>query len=376
MKRPMVARITSFVAVAIAIMSAAPAWSVNELPVGEASSFSIQERDGYIHLHVETPWPGADTGFEYALVNRTRDDHGAEHVPNGMTVITTPVDRVVTMSTTFVAGFEALGELDRIVGHDNPDFLYSEAARARAGDGNIAAVAPGGETDLEVLVDLEPDLVMVNQYNPADDTVDRIEEAGLTALISGDWTEQSPVGRMEWIYLTGLLTGKAERAGEYVEETASRYERLAASVSDVDERPEVLINGPFQGSWAVPRAGAYSARFIEDAGGDYPWSHKSGNGSLFLDVEAVFDRAGDADLWINPGQWQSLDDIADERLFEFEPVATGNVYNNNRRVSETGGIDYFESGQIRPDAILADLISIFHPKLLPDHQRVYYHRLE
>lgn len=376
MNHTLLARTFSFVAVSLAILSAAPAWSENGLPVGEATSFSVQEREGYTHVHVETPWPGADSGFEYALVDRNRDDHGAEHVPDGMTVIRTPVERVVTMSTTFVAGFEALDELDRIVGHEDPDLLYSEAARARADDGDIAAVAAGGEPDLEVLVDLEPDVVMVNQYDPADDTVDRIEEAGITALVSGDWTEQSPVGRMEWIYLTGLLTGKTDRAAEFVEETASRYERLASTVSGVDERPKVLINGPFEGSWAVPRADAYSARFIEDAGGDYPWSNESGDGSLFLDTEAVFDRAGDADLWINPGQWRSLDDIADERLLEFEPVASGEVYNNNRRISETGGIDYFESGQIRPDDILADLISIFHPELLPDHQRVYYHRLD
>ncbi len=365
-----------FCTLVLTLLCAAPALSESGLPAGEASGFEVSEENGYIRVKVVTPWPGAGTTFEYALVDRYRDSHSEEQVPDGLTVIRTPVERVVTMSTTFVAGFEALDELDRIVGHDNPAFLYSESARTRASDGDIVAVAPGNEIDMEVLIDLEPDLVMVNQYDPADDTVERIEEAGLTALVSGDWTEQSPVGRMEWIYLTGLLTGNAERAAEYVGENASRYERLAASVADVAERPEVLINGPFQGTWAVPEADAYSARFIEDAGGAYPWRDTPGSGSLFLDVEAVFDRAGDADIWINPGQWQSLDDIADERLFEFTPVTEGRVYNNNKRISETGGMDYFESGQIRPDDILADLISIFHPELRPDHERVYYHRLD
>ncbi len=375
MERSITYRILSYTLI-LAVFVVAPVWPDSDLPVGEASSLSVSEHDGYIHVEVLTPWPGADTTFEYALVDRTRDDHNEEQVPEGLSVIRTPVERVVTMSTTFVAGFEELGELDRIVGHDNPDFLYSEAARRRASAGDLAAVAPGNEIDLEVLIDLQPDLVMVNQYDPADDTVDRIEEAGLTVLVSGDWTEHSPVGRMEWIYLTGLLTGTAERAAEYAGETAARYEHLADSVSDVDYRPEVLINGPFQGTWAVPEADAYSARFIEDAGGDYPWSDESGTGSLFLDVEAVFDRAGNADIWINPGQWQSLDDIADERLFEFEPVNAGRVYNNNRRISESGGIDYFESGQIRPDDILADLISIFHPDTRPDHELIYYQRLD
>jgi iron complex transport system substrate-binding protein len=31
---------------------------------------------------------------------------------------------------------------------------------------------------------------------------------------------------------------------------------------------------------------------------------------------------------------------------------------------------------MRPDLLLEDLISIFHPEILPDHKLVYYRRLK
>jgi iron complex transport system substrate-binding protein len=51
------------------------------------------------------------------------------------------------------------------------------------------------------------------------------------------------------------------------------------------------------------------------------------------------------------------------------------VYNNNARIGPGGGNDYWEGGTARPDLVLADLISIFHPKLVPDHERIWYRKL-
>ncbi len=36
------------------------------------------------------------------------------------------------------------------------------------------------------------------------------------------------------------------------------------------------------------------------------------------------------------------------------------------------GMIFYESGTSHPDVILADLIHIFHPDLLPDHQLYYF----
>ena len=85
-----------------------------------------------------------------------------------------------------------------------------------------------------------------------------------------------------------------------------------------------------------------------------------------------------ADVWINPGAAGSLDDIRqlDARFGDLEVLKSGYVYNNNARTNSSGGNDYWESGTVRPDLVLADLIRIFHPDLLTDHRFVYYRQLK
>ena len=62
-------------------------------------------------------------------------------------------------------------------------------------------------------------------------------------------------------------------------------------------------------------------------------------------------------------------------MADFDAFKAGRVFNNDRRLNEHGGNDYWESGSLRPDIVLADLIKILHPQLLPDHELVFYRRL-
>ena len=41
----------------------------------------------------------------------------------------------------------------------------------------------------------------------------------------------------------------------------------------------------------------------------------------------------------------------------------GNVFANDKRVNATGGSDYFETAVVRPDLVLADMISVVHPEI-------------
>jgi iron complex transport system substrate-binding protein len=66
----------------------------------------------------------------------------------------------------------------------------------------------------------------------------------------------------------------------------------------------------------------------------------------------------------------------DERYADFNAINSKQVYNHVARVNASGGSDYFESGIANPDVVLADLIRIFHPDLLPDHTLYYYKQLQ
>ena len=59
----------------------------------------------------------------------------------------------------------------------------------------------------------------------------------------------------------------------------------------------------------------------------------------------------------------------------FKAFKEGNVYNTRKRSNDTGGNDYWEGAVARPDLLLSDMIKVFHPEILPDHELVYLEKL-
>jgi iron complex transport system substrate-binding protein len=139
----------------------------------------------------------------------------------------------------------------------------------------------------------------------------------------------------------------------------------------------VLSGLPWKGVWYVPGGKSYASNFIYDAGGDYLWKEDQGSESIPLSLETVLERANKAKLWINPGSALNLSEMAllDSRIRTIGSLQQKKVYNFNRRLSPGGGNDFWESGVVHPDAILKDLIAIFHPELIPNHTFVYYQLL-
>ena len=91
----------------------------------------------------------------------------------------------------------------------------------------------------------------------------------------------------------------------------------------------------------------------------------------------MWERAHQADLWLQPFGWTSLQAgiEADPRFANLPALQRGDVFNNDRLTTAEGGNDYWERGAWRPDLVLADLVHILHPELLPDHELVFHRRL-
>lgn len=342
-----------------------------------ATGFTIEEHEGFTVVTVTNPWQGAtpDDELRYVLYRR------GTALPTGYDdalAVAVPVHRVITMSTTFLPHLEQLGELDTLVGHDALAWVYSPDVRARAAAGQIVEVGSGSMVDVERVLELQPDIIFANSYGGEWDAQPALERAGLPVAISGDWVEQSPLGRAEWLLFTALFLDKLDEAQAIITGVAQEYESLRQLAASAGNRPSVLINAPYQGTWSVAGGDSYAARLIRDAGGDYLWKEDHTVGAIFLDFESVFAQAADADVWINPGTWTSLNDgrAADSRFTRFQSFASGRVYNSNARVSAGGGIDYFESGAASPQVVLEDLIWVFHPELVPGYEPFYYQKLK
>ena len=175
----------------------------------------------------------------------------------------------------------------------------------------------------------------------------------------------------------GALVNKEGFVNKKFDSLSLAYEKLAQQARQAVVKPSVIIGMPYKGSWFVPAGESYMAQFLRDAGASYRWLDSKGVGSLSLNFESVAPEALTADYWLNVGYVDTKADIVakDQRYGSFKPFKTGQVYNYNKLVNDIGSNDYWESGAVNPQVVLADLIRILHPELLPDHSLVYYKQL-
>ncbi len=340
-----------------------------------SETLSIQETDWGFRVNVLPGGPGTGESLTYLLA---RDPALVQPAEDNQ-IIRIPVTRLASLSTTFLPPIVELGELERLVAVDNLDFVFSPLVRAAGEAGDVTAVGGGSAVDTETLVALGVELVVANSFGGQFDPIGVLSGAGIPALVATDWLETSPLGRAEWVLLFGALFDRMAEAQEIVDGVAERYTELAERVAQHSEAdsPGVLINAPFQGTWFMAGGNSYVARLISDAGGNYLFSDLGGTGGVPVDLESVLSRGAQADVWINPGIAASLAELVavDPRFAELPPVTAGEVWNHILRVSPVGGNDYFESGSLFVDAVLADLIRIFRPGLLDEGEFTYYRRL-
>jgi iron complex transport system substrate-binding protein len=266
-----------------------------------------------------------------------------------------------------------------LVGVDSITYTNTQAVIDKYDAGNLAAVSPNfGELNTELLIDLQPGLIMAQRFDDTDTVYPALQAAGLPVVLNADFLDTTPLGQAEWGKYISLFFNTEARAQEAFDGVATRYNDLAKLAATAEEQPTVFANTPYQGSWFMPGGESYLAQFFADAGAAYIWADDTSTGSIPLDFETVFDKASDADFWVNAGFfWQKKADALaeDDRFDQFAAFNNGNVYTNNGHVNANGGSDYFETGVANPDLILADLVKIFHPDLLPDHQLYFYRQL-
>ena len=338
--------------------------------------FSVEYFNNYKVVTVKTPYPGAPESMQYALVQC------GTPVPEGFLdeqIIEVPVQTVVTMSTTYLPFLDELGLLDRLVGLDDATYVSNATVLKMAEEGKLTMLGYGSGVNVEQALDLSPDLIITYGSGAPDyDAHPVLIEAGLKTIVNAEWLETSPLGRAEWGKFIAVFFNKEADAEALFAKTVQQYEEYAALAAGVTEKPTVFTGSDYQGTWSMPGGNSFAANFLKDSGADYLWADDTSTGSLPLAFEAVFEKAQSADYWVNVGYFFTPDDLlaADARYADFAAYQSGNIWNNDAITSANGGNDYYESAVAHPELVLADLIKIFHPELLPDYELVYYRQLK
>ena len=345
-----------------------------------ATGFDIRGRhdDAATLVTVRDPWQGARSQVQRLLILR----NGAEP-PAGFDgqVVAAPVSRVVCLSSSHVALFDALGEVRRIKGVSGIDYIANPYIREHRPGGEVRDIGYDTALDFETLAALQPQLAFI--YGVAGENgvlTGKLRELNIPYIYIGDYLEPSPLGKAEWLMVAAEVCDCPDRGREVFGGIAERYntlaQRIGQHVAEIGRRPKALLNTPYRDTWFMPPARNYMVRLIRDAGGDTHTVSDEGNASLPVDMEQACLLAAGADVWLNVGSCRSLDELkaANPRFADIPAVRSGQVFNNDRRRTPAGGSDFWESGATHPDLILRDLAAIFHPDLAAD-TLVYYRQL-
>ena len=338
-----------------------------------AKGFQLSYADGYILMDIQDPQNEESTRFQYALVERGTKPEG---IPADYTVIEIPVRSAICMTSLQLSNFIKLGAEDKVVGITSTRHLFNQTVNKQLKEGKTAKIGIEGNFDNEVIMSINPDLILISPFKRGG--YETMKDIGIPLIPHLGYKETTPLGQAEWIKFVGLLLGMEKEANDKFSAIEKRYNELKALTAEgqVKKRPIVFSGEIHGGNWYAVGGKSFLAQLFKDAGADYFLKDDDRSGGVTLDFETIYNQADDADYWRIVNSYP--DTYSYEALKEQDPR-----YADFRAFREKGVIycnmrekPFYESMPTEPEVLLADLLHIFHPDLLPDHTPVYYDLLK
>lgn len=348
-----------------------------EITLKYAKGFSITDFGSNKILKIKSPWQDSEQSFSYQLLSdgiALFDDYGNNHDAT----FNIPIKKIVVTSTTHIPALELLGVEHTLVGFPETDYISSKKTRRRIDDGLVRELGKNEGINTEVLLELKPDVVVGFGVDGMNKTFENIQKANIPVIYNGDWVEHSPLAKAEWIKFFGVLFDKEKEADSIFNSIEAEYLKAKKLASQATKKPTILSGAMHKDIWYLPNGNSTEAQFLKDANVNYLWSETNGTGSLALNFESVFNKAKNADIWLSPSYYTSLEALkkANNHYAKFEAFKNQQVYTFNTTLGETGGALYFELGTARPDLVLKDIIKICHPELLDNYKPYFFKSLE
>lgn len=264
------------------------------------------------------------------------DDLDADIMPLYM-----PLDNLLVASTSTVALMDEIGALSVVAQttYDAEDWYLPDVKQA-VQDGRIAYVGSYKQPDFERIALNPPKLaVFSTMIDGTPDVREKLDELGIPVLVDSSALEDTPLGRMEWMKLYGVLLGHEDAANAAFEAQKQKIKTLEPMQENVTVAMFYITS---KGALYVRNNGDYMVKMLELAGGQYtPEGLDDGeSGTRQMEMEAFYLAAGDADCILYIGQLggrpETLSQLLERNalLADFKAVQTGRVY--------CTGADYFQ----------------------------------
>ena len=277
-----------------------------------------------------------------------------------LVILRKPLRNIYVASSSVMDYFDTLEALDTVTMTSTKAEDWSiEKIRQLVEDDEISYVGKYSMPDYEYILDEECGLAIENQmiyHSP--ETQEKLETLGIPVLVERSSLEETPLGRMEWIKLYGILTGRQNEAEAIFAEQEKRLsdveEKLRTDVSVNDTTSSDNTHGDTDGKsdnkekvsavlYYINASGIPSVRnphdymvdLIKMSGAEYAFDD-IGSGSsktyINLQMEEFFARSDSIDVMIyNSNLGTSIDTIdnlikQDNMLAEFKAVKNKNVW--------------------------------------------------
>lgn len=305
-----------------------------------------QEKIGSMEIEYATTFTVDYYEPGYALITINDTDRylyvgQGEQVPvsveDGIRVINGPIDNIYMASSSSMDYFRTLGCLDRVsfTSTKRENWSVLEVLE-RLDDGRLEYIGKYNMPDYELLVSSGCNIAIENtMVYHCPEVKENIEALGIPVIVDYSSYETSPLGRLEYVKLYGLLLGKEDEAMDFFEES----EAAIAGISFDTEK--IVSVGYFYiasgGHVNVRKPGDYVTKMIEIAGGSYALNslvpeEENALATMNIQMESFYENAVDADILIynstTTGDVHSiLDLLAKEPLMgDFAAVRNGQVW--------------------------------------------------
>lgn len=341
-----------------------------------AKHITIVKHDGYTTAELSNPWRKDGVLHRYVLVSRKDSARMASKVSamDG-TVVYTPVGRGVMFSAPHCYLMGEIGAADAVSGVCDLNYINLSYLHKAVSEGRVADCGNGMSPSVERIVSVSSDALFVTPFEGVN--YGQLANIGVPLVECADYMETSALGRAEWMKFYGMLVGRENEADSLFAVVKRNYADYKGRAMKSALRPRVITERVVGGVWYCPGGESSMGQLLRDAGVDYVFADDKHSGSLSLSPEKVIEKAATADWWlfVNSGAG-NLD--RNGLLTEYSGYKMIKAYREGHILECVPSMSnpYFEQISFRPDFLLADFISWFHPELYISPSAHYYKLME
>ncbi len=276
-------------------------------------------------------------------------------------VLTNRLNNLALQSTTCLSYLSILNKLNIVSGISGLQYLNSNELNKKINKSLIQEIGNNGSIQMESLLKTNPDLFLIYPFEL--ENQEKYNSKGIETLLISEYLESTPLARLEWIKLFGMLLNENELANTYFETVELKYKKQKIAM---DSTKTMFFNLPFKESWNMPNSNSITANLVADAGFNYIFKDTT-NDNIVRSKEKVWDKAMTCGYWIiiasRPNNY-TLEDLKKEESIYSEFPA---VKNNRVLFCNTSTTDYFTMGSVEPEIMLQDLLFCNDSTYLPKY---------